>query len=122
MSGNDTVITVSYFPPQLKIVPNTFDFGHHVIGDTVSSNFVLTNLSSSKPLNISKIILAKINQNFLITFFNPTPPVQLAPGASCSFTVQFTANTSGSFSDSIGVAVDSCNYSFWESSGANKCR
>ncbi|MCK5741594.1 MAG: hypothetical protein KAH48_05200, partial [Chlorobi bacterium] len=103
--GNDTVITVEFFPTLISIHEDEYNFGRLAIGDEKEHTFWILNDSKVGDLDLTQLKLKFGSVGFEIT---ETPvSVIVPPLDSVSFKVKFAATEEGVFFDSIGVG-DPC--------------
>jgi hypothetical protein len=94
-----TILTAT--TPPVQLVPAVIDFGAVNTGLTVTRNIVIKNTGDA-PLVINPITLLPANP-FSVT---PTNGVNLAPGASTTYTVTYQPTSSGSYNSSFTISSD----------------
>lgn len=92
------------FADIVTISPASLDFGSLVVGPSniVDSQSVILNNSTKKILNISSIVTTG---NFVVQGTNPCGP-SLAPGAQCTFSIQFLPQSVGPQTGVLSVNDD----------------
>jgi len=126
-AGNDTTITVSYFPPDFEVASGNA-FGAMSAADApVVMQDTIRNLSDTEPQYITKVELQDGSQGFSIVGFEPagwTPPMAIAPGEEVIVNVEFdpaVAAASGEkelYKDSLGVGYgddefEECGFAYY---------
>lgn len=107
-SGNFRRDTVYYTSLNVAIQPNPLSFGNLILGGKSTKTLTITN-KNSRPVILREVRLKSGANNFVITKNLSLPATLGAAGSgteSATIDVEFTANRSGSFSDSVGVADD----------------
>jgi hypothetical protein len=103
--GNDTTIMIKYTPPKITMRPATVNFGSLKLGDVVEKSVWVINYSEDEPITITTVTLEKKNQHFQI--MNLNVPYTLNPQDSIEVRIRFTADSIGSYADSVGTG-DTC--------------
>lgn len=99
-AGNDTTITIEYKPKSLQVLPNTIDFGNVMPNTLLKKEVTIKNVSDTV-VTISHFELKQLNPNFrLPKDFNP---VNLLPNQEIQLTIEFMAEHSGIYQDSLGL-------------------
>nr|MDA3843509.1 T9SS type A sorting domain-containing protein [Candidatus Kapabacteria bacterium] len=107
--GNDTTITIEYYPTLFSIHEDYFDFGRLPLGESKTHRLWIVNDSKFKEFELSELKLKSGDQGFEI-IDGPTENI-FPPASGRTFTVKFTGTEKGNFSDSIGVG-DSCIFQY----------
>jgi Beta-propeller repeat/Abnormal spindle-like microcephaly-assoc'd, ASPM-SPD-2-Hydin len=81
---------------------NSVVFGNQAVGTTSATQNITLSNSGNANLTISSIALSGANPN-LFTLNSASCPATLAPAASCTMTVSFSATSQGSFSAGVTV-------------------
>ncbi len=98
-AGNDTTIAIEYIAPKISISPNIIDFGNVPLGQKITKSFTIKN-NSSQIIEIVNFPLKIQNSNFKLSQI--IEPFILNSNEERNFEVEFTANQSGIYEDSIG--------------------
>jgi hypothetical protein len=115
IAGNDTTITINYYPQtQLSITPNFVNFGN-LQKDSVSiQDMILKNESDYIPALVELLVFKDGIQYFKMTDMQDHDivlPITLQPKESMPFKLKFAALVGGNFRDSIGVG-NSCIFNY----------
>ncbi len=102
-AGNDTVITIEYFTPKIKINPQEINFEIVKLEEVKVKKAKLHN-NSVEPFFVERIYLKNNSNNFEI--INP-PLGEIMPNEIKEFQVKFSAKNKGVFCDTI-VIEDKC--------------
>jgi hypothetical protein len=88
--------------PVISVFPNTLAFAKEAVGKKSAPKTITIGNPSGTPIGISSIKVAGADPgDFAETNTCPISPATLAPGATCSITVTFTAAASGKRSGKI---------------------
>ena len=98
-AGNDTTLAIEYFAPKISIVPNIIDFGNVPLGKKITKSFTIKN-NASEQIEIIDFPLKIQNSNFKLSKL--IEPFALNYNEERTFEVEFVANQSGIYEDSIG--------------------
>ncbi|MES2767381.1 MAG: choice-of-anchor D domain-containing protein [Bacteroidota bacterium] len=101
-AGNDTTITVSYYPPSLKTSVSLLEFGLVKTKDSKTLSFIIENTSATATQSITKIALPTTEKRFAFISL-PQLPFTLAPQEKKTIQVSFTADSDGVFKSAIEV-------------------
>jgi len=89
--------------PAVTLSPTSLTFPNETVGATSPAQTVTLSNSGSAALNVTMIALTGDSGDFAQTNTCGTPPVQLAPAASCIFTVTFKPTATGSRTGSLTI-------------------
>lgn len=102
-AGNDTLIKVEYFPPDIEIIPDKIDFGMIFIGNTIETTFGIKNNSEDITYIIESITLKHNYSNFIMG--NNIQDYELDPGSILTLHILFNADSIGIFIDTLLVKI-----------------
>jgi hypothetical protein len=108
--GNDTTIIINYYAVKLSMEPQLLDWGTMKLGEEVTKQFKVKNLSTQSSITITRLPLRDGAQNFELT--DVTLPFVLNANEEKTFNVKFKAVAEGTFKDSIGLG-DTCVFAYW---------
>jgi hypothetical protein len=92
--------------PQITITPESFSFPNTVVGGTSFTGGVIT-LTNTGTVAVALTTITSSNVNeFPITTTTCNPPGSLAPGASCTVSVQFRPSVAGNRSAQITIVTN----------------
>lgn len=102
--GNDTIITIDYYAPNLTITPGEIDFEEVKAGRIVTKEVIVKNNSATSTYNLTK---ANVNTDlFGFRIDESSVPVEIKPGKSAVIKVKFSSADEGDFTDSLGLGDD----------------
>jgi hypothetical protein len=108
--GNDTTIIINYYAIKISMEPQFLDWGVLKLGDEVTKQFKVKNLSTQSSFTITRLPLKTGTQNFELV--DVTLPFVLNAMEERTFNVKFKAVAEGTFKDSIGLG-DTCVFAYW---------
>lgn len=91
--------------PEISISPSSWDFGSTPVGTPVSKQFTISNTGTAA----LQITLPITSDNAAFTITVPPPVTSLAPGASTTFTAQFSGSLVQTYSGSLSIVSNAAS-------------
>lgn len=99
-AGNDTTVTIEYKPINFQVIPSIIDFGNVLPGVSHYKEITIKNISDTI-ITLNQLELKQLNPAFKLP--KDFKPVQLLPNQSINLNIEFLANKSGTYEDSLGL-------------------
>jgi hypothetical protein len=99
--GSPQSVTLSGTGTVVQLAPTSINFGTVMKGHSKSQNVTLTNKAQNQTLTVSSITFSRANPSDFSQSGNCI--AKIGPGASCTITVTFTPQTTGSLSATMNV-------------------
>ncbi len=99
-AGNDTTITIEYKAYNLLVTPSIIDFGNVLPGTIHTKDVKIKNITDTI-ITLNQLELKQLNQSFRLP--KDFKPIELMPNQEIDLKVEFFAEKSGLYEDSLGV-------------------
>lgn len=110
MAGNDTTISIFWFPVEARFIPERLNFGNLAADEEVLQTVILQNFGE-QDINFTEFKLAKSDSPFKLATNYETPQI-LQSDSSLSFDIICKSSEQGYFTDTL-IAVNDCYLEFY---------